>query len=709
MSAFSPPLLPLLSLLVAAGLSVQPSAHAASDRDTPAEDTLTLPPVKVEDRGDRGFATRKASQSTVKSDLPLDKLPQSVTVLTRDQMDARGVQSLTDALQGVAGVVSGYYGRRGWDDFILRGQRATESVFLDGLRIEMDSRIGQETFGAERIEVLKGPASVNFGLTQPGGMVNMVSKRPRAEAFTEFGFTGGSDNFRQATFDFGRPLSETGRAALRINGLLMNSDDATDFVYYKNRWIAPALSLDLGTRTDFTILTSFQTREYIRQQGLPSTGSVRSNPNGQVNRSLFIGEPSFGPYQSDQSRIGYALEHRFDSGWTLRQNFRWQDFNMDGRLISVSGLQANNVLLNRQGTVQDFSGYSTSLDTQLGTTLVAGYFAHHVMVGVDMNRFNKREITTRCTVAALNIYRPVYGATASCGAAPLTDISEEIHYTGVYLRDQIRIADRATLSLTSRRDWSSLDSFNELTTTYATKEDYATTTSSFGFMYELVPGISPYLSYAESFLPQGGSRVDGSAAAPETGKQNEAGVKLSSADGRIQGTVAYFDLERQNVRASDPNNTGFYITIGEQRTRGYEFEVKADLASGWNVSGSYANTDGEVVRDSTQANVGKPLDNVPRHAASLWTQYRVRTGMLTGLGLGAGLRYESEKAGYSFNYVVPGYTVFDASVSYIGDGYRLNLIVKNLFDRDYFAGGLNNNVIPLGDPRRILATVTLDL
>lgn len=694
--------------LLAAAITALLAPLASAD-----EAVATLPAVRVDAAGDVGFTARKASSSTLKSDLPLNETAQSVAVVTREQMDARGVQSLTDALQGVAGVVSGYYGRRGWDDFIIRGQRATESVYVDGLRVEMDARVAQETFGAERIEVLKGPASVNFGLVQPGGMVNMVSKRPRAEAFTEVAFTGGSDNFRQFTFDFGRPLSDTGRSALRINGLMLNSDDPTDFVYYKNRWIAPSMSLDLGTRTDFTILTSFQTREYVRQQGLPVRGSVLPNPNGRVDRSLFIGEPGFGPYEASQARIGYALEHRFDSGWTLRQNFRWQDYDMDGRLVAVDngasgGLQANNRQLKRQGTLQDFRGHGFGLDTHVSRAFDTGSIRHTLLAGVDVNRHAKRETTTRCAVGMLDVFTPVYGSTVSCNVTPLTDLDETIRYTGFYLRDQVRLTDRLNASVTLRRDWASIESVNMRTGASITDENYATTTGSAGLIYEVIDGVSPYVSYAESFLPQGGYAASGEAVKPESGKQTEVGVKFSFAQGRIQATVAHFDLERQDVRASDASNPGFYILIGEQRTRGYELELLADLRNGWNLSAAYANTDGEVVRDVIAANVGKPLDNVPRHSASLWAQYRVRSGALTGLGLGAGLRYESEKQGYSFAYTIPDYTVFDASVSYIGQGYRLSVIAKNLFDRDYFAGGLNNNVIPLGDPRRVLASVTLD-
>jgi iron complex outermembrane receptor protein len=294
-----------------------------------------------------------------------------------------------------------------------------------------------------------------------------------------------------------------------------------------------------------------------------------------------------------------------------------------------------------------------------------------------------------------------------------------VSYIGVYLRDQIELTDRLNLSLAVRRDWIDFDSLvvRDIRTnstrsmvTIDSRQEYSATTSSIGLIYEWLPGISPYASYADSFRVEGGTTVDGDTIKPETGNQTEVGVKLSLLGGRMQATAAHFDLTRKNPRISDGANVGFYRQIGEQRTRGYEFEAKADLSEGWNLTASYANTDGEIVRDDDASKVGGALENVPRHAASLWAQYRVRSGKWTGLGLGGGLRYESEKQGYTYtNYSVPDYTVFDASVSYIGEGYRFNLIVKNLFDRDYFAGGLNNNVIALGDPRRILATVTLDL
>ena len=257
--------IPFVVSVPAAACLTLPAAHAA-------EPVTELPSVTVSAAGDAamdvGFATRRPAGVTKSGESAADAA-QSITVITRDLLDSQQAQNLSDALQNSAGVVTNVYGRRGWDDFVIRGQRASESVFADGLLVDSNNRVAQELFGAERVEVLKGPASVLFGAVQPGGLVNIVSKRPRPELFGELGLTVGNYGFRQVTADVGTPLAQDSKAALRLNALAMDSDDPTDHVWYRNRWIAPSLTLDFGTRTDFTILASHNERHYVRQQGLP--------------------------------------------------------------------------------------------------------------------------------------------------------------------------------------------------------------------------------------------------------------------------------------------------------------------------------------------------------------------------------------------------------------------------------------------------------
>lgn len=685
------------------GFSMLPLAAAAQQDNQSADDVL--PAINVSSEVSvPGFVARKATSST-KSDKPLFETPQSITVLTRELLESRQATTLNEALQTTAGVSSGGFGRRGWDDFNIRGQRASESIYVDGLKLGQGSWIAQEVSGVEQIEIVKGPASINFGQMQPGGIVNMVSKRPRPDAFNQVGFTVGSYGYRQGTFDFGRPLeSENGKAAFRINGMASDSDDQTDFVYFKNRYIAPSLSLDLGARTDLTLLASYGTREYMRQQGLPVRGSILPSPNGPIRRSLYIGDPSTGPYEATQKTIGYALTHRFDSGWTFNQNFRYLDMDVQGRAGFIDGALSG-TSLPRQVTLQNVWEHATALDSNVQRVFNLGGAKHTVMVGVDINRDTLYNDTKRCSIDPLNVYNPVYGVTYS-GCATRTLANTKLSSDAFYLRDQIDFNGRLSMNVALRRDRIETDVQNYFRNR-RTQETYTANTGNVAFMYKATPNIAPYIGYATSFLPNTDLAANGTLLKPEQGKQTEVGVKLQSNDRRVQGSIAYYDLTRKNVSQADQNNNGFFVQIGEQRSKGYEAEVFADLRNGWGLQGAVSVIDAVITEDTAFANIGRRVQNVPKRAVSLWANYKF-SGEFMRWGAGFGVRYESAKTSPTVNFEVPGYTVADANISYQGDGYRVLLNVKNLFDKDYYAGALNNNVIPLGDPRTVMLKTVFD-
>ncbi|MET0265269.1 MAG: TonB-dependent siderophore receptor [Duganella sp.] len=723
MTSFPPSRLPpptllarLCALAVCSGTLLQiQQAQAATTEST---DTADAAPQVVEISGARsdgdGFTARRAGSST-KSDLSLLETPQSVTVLTRDLLDARAVTTLNEALQTSAGVASGSWGRRGWDDFIIRGQRASESLHVDGLKRGQNVYVGQEVFGVERIEVLKGPASINFGMVQPGGLVNMVSKRPRAQAFNQFGATYGSNDFKQLDFDLGRPLDDAagstpGKAAFRLNGMWSDQDDPIDFVYFKKRYLAPSLTLDLGARTDFTILSSYTAREYLRSQGAPVRGTVRSNRHGAFERSRFTGEPGFGPYESWQAALGYSLEHRFDNGWKLAQNFRFQKLDMDGRFVSLGALAADERTQARSGSIQDVQGHTRALDTYGERTFRLGEQQHTVMAGLDLNSDMVQSGSTACRIPALDLYRPVYFQPYTCPTSPTSLTTTKVSYAALYLRDQIALTDALNLSLSARHDRSKNILYNGLNNRTTELHDNKTTGSA-ALLYRATPHLSPYISYASSFLPVSGSDFFGAQFKPEEGKQAEAGVKFDYLGGRLTGAIALYDLKRRNVTTADPDPAHIavlpnaQVQTGEERTRGLEAELNADLRNGWHLQAALSLINGVITEDNA-GNVGRRLLNVPRQSASMLANYRFRDGLLKGMGAGLGARYESQKTGPAVSYTVPGYTAIDANISYEAAAYRLTLSVKNLFDRDYYAGVLNNNVLPLGDPRTVLLRVT---
>lgn len=674
------------------------ASPALGSEERPKDPAIDLDAVKVTGQQAAGFLPRGAA-STSKGDTPPERLPFSVSVLTRALLDSQQTRSLADALGNAAGVTPGAFGRRGWDDLIIRGQVASDSLFVDGLRTASSNRVAEQMFGVQDVEVFKGPASLLFGQVLPGGLVNMVSRRPQDRAFVSGELRTGSYGLRQAGVDANTPLGA--HAALRVNAMAMNGEDPTDHVTFRERWVAPALSLQLGKRTDLTVLTSYQQRRYLRQQGLPLEGSVLANPNGQIRRDLFTGEPTQRPYDGEQTRIGTLIDHRFDNGWRLHNGLRWQDFDITGDFVSNNGMATNLRTLRRSAVHQVWGGDTLVQDTYLSGTLGPEALRHTVTLGVDA--FRTREISRQatCRAGTLDVYAPVYTGIV-CPANFSRDNLSQVRSGGLYLRDQIEIARRWQLLLGLRHDRSEVATENHLTDTRQASRDSANTGSA-ALMFEAADGVRPYVSYATSFYPNTGTDSAGQGFDPEQGRQLEAGIKLDLAGGLASLTAAVYDLRRQNVLQSDPVNDGYSIAVGEQRSRGGELNLTADPGSGLSVNAGYAYTDARITDDGGQpaTTVGQRLNNVPLHSGNLWLHYApAREG--DGWNLSGGLRAVGRRDTYG--YTLPGYVTADLGVGYRLGRWDAALNVRNLLDKDYSAGGLQR-AVALGDPRTLLFKV----
>lgn len=689
-------------VLALTGLSLAVSAPCLSQ---PVTSPTELPAIRIKASEqmseDSRFSSARPAQVN-KSAVSLSRTPQSITVVNRTQMDAQQVRSLTDVLQNVQGVVSGQLGRRGWDDVIIRGQVASDSLFVDGLRTGLSNRVAEQQFGFERVEVLKGPASVLYGQVLPGGLVNMVSKRPQAETFADAQLTVGSHALRQATLDMGTPLSENGKSALRLVSLAMNSHDATDYVWFKDRYIAPSLSLDLGPKTDLTILTSYQERRYVRQQGLPLLGSVFDNPNGPIARDRFIGEPDAPAYRGFETRVGYALAHRMDNGWELNQNLRWQTFSMSGTLVANGTMRADGQNLRRTGTDQRMDGRTFIVDTHARRQFDTKWGKHELVVGLDYLNNRQGRVGYVCKVGDLNVYRPVYGSAIVCPEVPNSDDDNTVRATGLYARDHVSLGENWDLVVGLRHDLTSTNTVNYLGNSTEKNRANATTGSA-AVMVQVLPGLRPYLSYASSFFPNTGADRFGSAFKPERGQQWEAGVKWANADETTQITAAIYDLKRQNVLAADPLYDGYSIAVGEQGTKGAEIGMAVDMGNGLSLMGGYSYTKATVLDDGGQlpSTNGANLNNVPRHTVNLSARYRLQ-GAYQGWELNGAMRGFSSRSAYS--YELPGYVVADLGVAYDAGIWRAALTVKNVLDKEYYAGGVRN-AVAMGDGRIALLSL----
>ncbi len=693
-------------LAITIGFALTGAAHAVPAPATASDsrDSATrLDEIRVNAtvEKDQGYAPKEA-QTASKLPLRLLETPYSVSVVTREVMEARQITNLQQALQTVAGVSPVNLGRRGFDDVNIRGFRSTESILIDGLVQSPGMWTRLNAYGYERFEVLRGPASVLYGAIQPGGIVNAISKRPRDYAFSEAGIEFGSFGHRAGYADINLPFSETGATALRVNAHVMNADDPTDFVYRKDRWVAPSFSFDLGDDADLVLFASRSESEWLRQQGVSPFGTVLPNPNGVVPLTRFTGDPGFGPYEIEQNTLGLSYEQRLSNGIVLRHSARYETEEGIGRAVFNQALQANRRLQNRTATIQGIDYDLLATDTSVLSRFDWGGTRHTLVAGLDARTGTSLTASKTCTIAPLDLFNPVYNVPTNCPAAFTSNAPSELDVVALYAQDQVKFADTWSALVGLRHDRYRDDTRDRVRGTRRIIEDHDTSFSA-GLVNEFRPGWSAYASYGESFRPITGQTFDGRPFDPEVATQLEAGVKHEAVEGRITAAVALYELTRENLTTADLANPGFSIQVGEQRARGVEVEAGAELPAGIRLVASYTYTNAEVTRDNNAALVGRPVNLTPKHTFALWANYDFDA--VPGLSAGLGARHVGEQAG-SFPFTLPSYQVLDLTVGWRDDRWRLAAGVKNLADEVYYDGAVNQNVVSPGMPRHYSLTAT---
>ena len=545
-----------------------------------------------------------------------------------------------------------------------------------------------DPYGAERIEVLRGPASVLYGGGEPAGIINYISKRPTYVPFHEVELIGGNFDHYEGRFDLSGPMAPGSNWAYRLTGVGMDSSTQIDFVDYDRLFIAPAFSFR-NAKTSFTLLTNYQ---YDDQgwaiQFYPAQGTVLPNPNGRIPPSRFTGEPNFDYYKNTQYSVGYLFEHRFNPAWTVRQNARYQGLGNSQRGVFGAGLLPDLRNYERYGDGGETEIDSFLIDNQAEVKFATGQIGHTLLFGLDYQNHNYSDVGLSFTspvdpLLVLDIFDPDYGTKLSfLGLYNDANIKQE--QLGVYVQDLIKIHDKLIVSLGGRSDkvWTKTKDY--LADTLVENDDEAMTGRA-GAVYLFDNGIAPYASVAQSFLPQLGTDFFGRPFVPETGQQYEAGFKYEPpALKNLLFTFAAFDLYRQNVVTIDPENPLNSVQSGEIRSRGIELEAVASLDWGLDLQAAYTNLNTEFT-SSNDGNEGNTPYGVPDHRVSLWADYTFKTGRLAGFGFGGGIRYIGETWGDDANtFKVPAVTLADAAIHYEwNDSWRIAVNANNVFDKEY--------------------------
>jgi len=689
-----------------------------------------------------GYVATRSRVGT-KTDSALIETPQSISVVTKDQMRAQGAQSLNQILRYTAAVVPETRGSTAsrLDQLTIRG--FSPATYLDGLRMpgSRDASPQKDSFDLERVEVLRGPSSVLYGQASPSGVVNMVSKLPTETPFHEIGMTYGTFDKKRTTFDFGGPIDDQGVYSYRLSGLYDDADGQLEHTETRRQSIASAFTWRPSEDTSLTLLANYQADPKGASYGsIPAYGSVLHSPTGRdIDVDFYDGEKDFERSDRKYYAVGYLFEHHLNDVWTLRQNARY--LRSEGIYQSIyngsDALQPDYRTMGRYTIGSDVNLDSYTLDNQAQAKFDTGPLQHTLLFGADYQNTSTDTKSGNGSGPSLDLFDPVYGRPVT----PITystDATARSQQKGLYLQEQLKW-DKWVLLAGGRYDWAdSTNSSQRLTTGVKSKSstDSEAFTGRLGLVYLFDNGLAPYISYSESFEPQSGTGFGNTPFDPTEGKQYELGIKYQPPGSNSFITAAIFDLRRSNVLTQDPiptnlcNGARCQVQTGEVQSRGFELEGKASLSDNLDITAAYAYLDNQVSKSNSTVRVspgivgvangpaltaeGTTPPGIPKHTASAWVDYTFRDGQLKGIGVGGGARYVGSSWGDEANSLkVPGYTLFDAAAHYDipninspMDNLRLALNVTNLANKEYVASCYYYSWCWYGSQRTVQASAT---
>ena len=651
------------------------------------------------------IASRSATGT--KTDTALVETPRSISVVTADEVEARQAQTVMDALEYSPGIqpdLFGYDTRYDW--FKVRGFSQNEvGLYRDGLQLRSSgyASFQQEAYGAERVELLRGPTSVLYGQNSPGGMVNVVTKRPNADMQNEVEIQGGSFDHKQGAFDIGGNILNDGSVMYRLTGLVKDSGTQTDMVDDDRVYIAPSLKWE-NDDTSLVLLTHYQEDHTgSANNWLPTVGTIYDAPNGAIPVDVFTGDPSFEGYDRTQYSVGYEFSHDVNNQVTLRQNARYAYVDVDYKTFYGNGWDDVNAGTLKRSTLRtDQNANVFTIDNQIESRFEFGSVNHTLLTGLDYQHYKYDREAYFGAASSINVYNPSYNGSL-LGEATWYDDELTQRQLGIYAQDQIDFDENWTLTLGGRQDWSDEEKIdNTANGKESSKNDHAFSGQA-GLIYKTDFGLVPYVSYSESFTPVASTGTQ--SFDPETGQQFEIGAKYEpqSFDGLF--SVALYDLRRQNVTTADPNDPNLKVQTGEVRSRGVELEAGFEPIDGLVTKLAYTFNDAEITK-TNDGNRGKVAKSTPKHTASLWADYTFDHGMLDGFGFNGGVRYLGSQYVDEANTIeVPHTTLFDAGIHYDLENYVFALNATNLTDERWVASCAGATSCYYGQGRTFLASV----
>jgi iron complex outermembrane receptor protein len=681
---------------------------AAATKTTGEQGEFTLDGVEV--TGDKitttiGGQVAKRSSVGTKTDTPISDTPQSISVVTREQLDARGITDLAQAVEYSAGITAKPNGDDPrWNWSLVRGFNVGyEGTGVDGLRLSGNNFAiwDFEPYGMERLDILRGPASTLYGGSSPGGLFNWVSKRPTAEPLREIQIQGGKDHYRSAALDLGGQVEGQENLTFRLTALTRDNDFEDDYSGFQRKFIAPSLAWKINESTNITFQAHYlkDTLDGYDNRSVYHPGDSLYG----VSKKMFLGIPGWSGYEREQYYYGYLLDHKVNDVWSLHQNFRYGHvgivYNMDSPELQADGHTVTRGPL----YIYDQTADSYTFDTYGEAKWKSGLLSHQTIVGVD---YRKGDLEQRNgyggSVSNIDLNNLKHGQSITEPETPL-EYKATVKQTGFYAQDQIKLGDKWTALIGGRQDRYDRDVVNPQTNA-RNRQKLDAFTGRAGIVYHAGRGLSPYLSYSESFEPVEAQDRYGKDFEPTTGKQYELGVQYEPEHMNARFTAAIFDLRKQNVLTNDPLNgpkEWFSVQVGEVTSKGLELEANMAAFKNLNLTASYTLLDAKTTKSSKAADIGLRPQSVSRHNASLWLDTATPDKAAKGLSFGAGVRYIGSRYNADNTIKLGDVVVADALIRYDLDDWHYALNVRNLFDKHYEAGYRY-----AGEERTVLLTAT---
>ncbi|MEZ8573983.1 TonB-dependent siderophore receptor [Vibrio splendidus] len=688
-----------------------------------------------------------SSRTATKTDVVIGETPRAISIVTREQMDDRASISIADALQYTPSIQANYFGEDNKQDwFVIRGfKQANSGLYQDGTRLYSSGFYSWQIdpFGLERVEILRGPGSALYGQTPPGGVINVISKRPQFDGGSgQFAIEYGTDERKQISLDVNSEVND--KMAFRLQALGRKNGSRVDGVEAERIFIAPSLAYKFTDDTKITLLTSYQKDDsdpYL--QFLPMEGTLTSNPNGKISDSTAVGNTDWETFEREQLSLGYEFEHHFNDSTYFMQNTRYSKMDINLRQMYSLGYAKDNRLgaydptdsqILRGASTEEGTSDAFNIDNRVVHTFKTGVVEHTLLAGIDYQNIDidSKDYAADPFVADGNssigipvpgvglvpianplfdVFNPSYSNNVTLLDSNFSVVDESDRQTtktknnqlGLYLQDQMMIADKWAVQIGVRYDDSQNKTHNT-TTGKKTNVDNEEWTTNLGVAYLMDNGFTPYVSYAQSFNPIIQLDVNGDPAKPERGEQYEVGLKYQPRSFEGYFNIAAFAVSKENLARTVNSQL---TQIGEVRNRGLELEAVANVTEELTLIGNVSFIDSEITEDTNSSYVGNTPSQIADQLASAWANYRFLSGPFDGLTVGAGARYVGDSyADNTETNVVPSYTLFDATLSYRIEDYKFQVAAKNLADKEYVA--TCDYYCFYGDRRNVIASVTYD-